>query len=65
MLYIFVNMMCYIFVEVFIVPLISSVLVKGATLWNVLDIDFKNISKRKNFRAQFKTDKVNSYDRTQ
>ena len=43
----------------------TSVLVKGATLWNALDIRFKNISKRKNFRAQFKTDKINSYDQTQ
>ena len=43
----------------------ASVLVKGATLWNVLDNSFKNISKRKNFRAQFKVDKVNTYDQTQ
>ena len=42
----------------------ASVLVKGATLWNGLDINFKNIPKRKSFRAQFKTVQVNSYDHT-
>ena len=40
----------------------ASVLVKGASLWNVLDISYKNITKRKKFRAQFKMEKVNSYD---
>ena len=40
----------------------ASVLVKGASLWNALDINLKNINKRKNFRAQFKIAKVNSYD---
>ena len=40
----------------------ASVLVKGASLWNALDINLKDINKRKNFRAQFKIAKVNSYD---
>ena len=43
----------------------ASVLIKGASLWNDLDTTYKNITKRKKFRAHFKTEKVNSYDATQ
>ena len=39
----------------------ASVQVKSAKLWNVLDISYKTITTRKNFRTKIKSDIINSY----
>ena len=39
----------------------ASVRVKGAKLWNDLDIGYKTITTRKNFRAKIKSDIINLY----
>ena len=39
----------------------ASVRVKGAKLWNDLDISYKTITTSKNFRAKIKSDIINSY----
>ena len=39
----------------------ASVRVKGAKLWNDLDISYKTITTRKNFRAKIKSDIINLY----
>ena len=39
----------------------ASVLVKGAKLWNNLNVSFKTIATRKNFRAKIKTEIINLY----
>ena len=40
----------------------ASVRVKGAKLWNVLNISYKNITNRKNFRNEYKKDIINLYE---
>ena len=39
----------------------ASVQVKGAKLWNDLDLNYKTITNRKNFRAKVKEDIINVY----
>ena len=39
----------------------ASVQVKGAKLWNDLNISYKNITKRKNFKTQYKQDIIKLY----
>ena len=39
----------------------ASVLVKGAKLWNDLDISYKTLTKRNNFRAHFKSETLKLY----
>ena len=39
----------------------SSVRIKGANLWNDLDMSLKNITNRKCFRNKYKADKINLY----
>ena len=39
----------------------SSVLVESAKLQNNLDVNFKSITTRKNFRAKIKADAINLY----
>ena len=39
----------------------SSILVKSAKLWNNLDVKYKSITNRKNFRAKIKADTFNLY----
>ena len=40
----------------------ASVLVKGAKLWNDLDISYKTLTKRNNFRAHFKSETLKLYN---
>ena len=40
----------------------ASVLVKGAKLWNDLDNSFKTLTKRKTFRAYFKSEAIKLYN---
>ena len=40
---------------------VASVLVKGTKLWKDLNISYKTITTRKNFRAKIKSDIINLY----
>ena len=39
----------------------ASVQIKSAKLWNDLDLNYKTITNRKNFRAKLKEDIINVY----